>query len=36
MRKVLLLSVSILIVSCTVGPDYTEPEIYEDNKYPRP
>ncbi|MBQ8870418.1 MAG: TolC family protein [Alphaproteobacteria bacterium] len=32
MRKVLLLSVSILIVSCTVGPDYTEPEIYEDKQ----
>ena len=32
MRKILLLSVSILIVSCTVGPNYVKPEIYEDKQ----
>ncbi len=32
MHKILLLSVSFLVISCTVGPDYTEPEIYEDKQ----
>ena len=32
MRKILLLSVSAIISSCTVGPDYKEPTIYEDKQ----
>ena len=32
MRKILLLSISILIASCTVGPNYVKPEIYEDKQ----
>ncbi len=32
MRKILILSVSFLITSCTVGPDYIEPMVYEDKQ----
>lgn len=32
MRKMLMLSVSFLITSCTVGPDYIEPTVYEDKQ----
>ena len=32
MRKILLLPVCFHIASCTVGPDYVEPQIYEDKQ----
>lgn len=32
MRNILLLSVSLIVVSCTVGPNYVEPKIYEDKQ----
>lgn len=32
MRNILMLSVSFIICSCTVGPDYVEPKIYEDTQ----
>ncbi|MBQ7303907.1 MAG: TolC family protein [Alphaproteobacteria bacterium] len=32
MHKILLLSVSFIITSCTVGPNYVEPKIYEDKQ----